>query len=288
MATARDLSQRLTDFRVAADSPMTLDTWERAASACTAYLVATTLTAPLDRVKTTLQSNPNLSRAGARATASMIIRQDGMTGLFRGLGPALAMAPAVALQYTLMDELGQMRMNPLAASLVVGTIDVVARAPFENVKIALQGGGSASNVLRNARAMGPQTLWRGLGATLVRDLPYTVLFWTSVAALRASVAPADASADNGGGNGMFLNFACGAVAGAFAATLVTPQDAIKTRMQLAAHRNLAFSTAAREAVATGGPTALFAGLSARLLRIPLYSAVTLSTFETMKRAFERA
>ena len=186
-----------------------------------------------------------------------------------------------------MDELGQTRMNPLAASLVVGTIDVVARAPFENVKVALQGGGSASAVLRNARRLGPQTLWRGLGATLVRDLPYTVLFWTSVAALRASVAPADASADNGGGNGMFLNFACGAVAGAFAATLVTPQDAIKTRMQLAAHRNLAFSTAAREAVATGGPTALFAGLSARLLRIPLYSAVTLSTFETMKRAFER-
>ena len=182
-----------------------------------------------------------------------------------------------------MDELGQTRMNPLAASLVVGTIDVVARAPFENVKVALQGGGSASAVLRNARRLGPQTLWR-----LVRDLPYTVLFWTSVAALRASVAPADASADNGGGNGMFLNFACGAVAGAFAATLVTPQDAIKTRMQLAAHRNLAFSTAAREAVATGGPTALFAGLSARLLRIPLYSAVTLSTFETMKRAFERA
>lgn len=192
------------------------------------------------------------------------------------------------LQYTLMDELGQTRINPLAASLVVGTIDVVARAPFENVKVALQGGGSASAVLRNARRLGPQTLWRGLGATLVRDLPYTVLFWTSVAALRASVAPADASADNGGGNGMLLNFACGAVAGAFAATLVTPQDAIKTRMQLAAHRNLAFSTAAREAVATGGPTALFAGLSARLLRIPLYSAVTLSTFETMKRAFERA
>ena len=98
MATARDLSQRLTDFRVAADSPMTLDTWERAASACTAYLVATTLTAPLDRVKTTLQSNPNLSRGGARAAASMIIRQDGMSGLFRGLGPALAMAPAVMLQ----------------------------------------------------------------------------------------------------------------------------------------------------------------------------------------------
>ena len=188
-----------------------------------------------------------------------------------------------------MDELGQTRMNPLAASLVVGTIDVVARAPFENVKVALQGGGSASSAPFATRAaMGPQTLWRGLGATLVRDLPYTVLFWTSVAALRASVAPADASADDGGGNGMFLNFACGAVAGAFAATLVTPQDAIKTRMQLAAHRNLAFSTAAREAVATGGPTALFAGLSARLLRIPLYSAVTLSTFETMKRAFERA
>ena len=190
------------------------------------------------------------------------------------------------LQYTLMDELGQTRINPLAASLVVGTIDVVARAPFENVKVALQGGGSASAVLRNARRLGPQTLWRGLGATLVRDLPYTVLFWTSVAALRASVAPADDG--GGGGSGMFVNFACGAVAGAFAATLVTPQDAIKTRMQLAAHRNLAFSTAAREAVATGGPTALFAGLSARLLRIPLYSAVTLSTFETMKRAFERA
>ena len=59
-------------------------------------------------------------------------------------------------------------------------------------KRQLQGGGSASAVLRNARRLGPQTLWRGLGATLVRDLPYTVLFWTSVAALRASVAPATA------------------------------------------------------------------------------------------------
>ena len=90
----------------AADSPMTLETWERAASACTAYLVATTLTAPLDRVKTTLQSNPNLSRGGARAAASMIIRQDGMSGLFRGLGPALAMAPA-----------GKPRHSPPAAAL---------------------------------------------------------------------------------------------------------------------------------------------------------------------------
>ena len=44
----------------------------------------------------------------------------------------------------------------------------------------------------------------------------------------------------------------------------------------------------RELIAEGGVPALFRGLGPRLMRIPIYTAITLATFDFVKDVFQTA
>ena len=92
------------------------------------------------------------------------------------------------------------------------------------------------------------------------------------------------------------NLMAGALAGGVAATAVTPADVIKTRLQVAsggsddgvsgAHRQrLGSWSIARPVLTEHGVLGLFRGIGPRLARIPLYTAVTLATFELLKDIF---
>merc|ERR1711968_339537 len=96
---------------------------------------------------------------------------------------------------------------------------------------------------------------------------------------RATVKTADL-----GGQGL-QNFCNGLCAGALAALVVTPADVLKTRLQLAQQIPGAESLflSIRNIIRTEGVAALFTGLHARMLRIPIYTGITLSTFEAVKR-----
>ena len=89
-----------------------------------------------------------------------------------------------------------------------------------------------------------------------------------------------------------LNLLAGAVAGAVAATAVTPFDVIKTRLQAPRGNPVAERPSAlrvlRELLAEGGLPELFRGLGPRLMRIPMYTAVTLATFDLVKDCFAAA
>ena len=73
------------------------------------------------------------------------------------------------------------------------------------------------------------------------------------------------------------------------APAVTPADVIKTRLQAQPAGKPFRSTnplvVGRELIADEGVLALFKGIVPRLARIPLYTAITLATFELIKTMF---
>ena len=80
----------------------------------------------------------------------------------------------------------------------------------------------------------------------------------------------------------------GAVAGAVAATAVTPADVIKTRQQTSGTgpgSKRGVIAVGRELIHEGGLSSLFRGLGPRLMRIPIYTAITLATFDFVKDVF---
>ena len=66
-----------------------------------------------------------------------------------------------------------------------------------------------------------------------------------------------------------------------AAIFVTPADVIKTRVQVG-RANQGALTTARMIIREEGFFALFAGLSARLMRIPIDQALKLSLYDLIK------
>ena len=194
------------------------------------------------------------------------------------------MAPGMIMQLSLYDEL-RTKLPSLPASCIAGAVDITLKAPFERIKIRMQQ--SSCDVLagvgKEIRSSGVLSLWSGYKAALVRDIPYTVIKWTTYDMLQRATAHNCEM----GGQGM-QHFCNGLCAGALAALVVTPADVLKTRLQLAQHIQGAegLFLIIRNIIRTEGVAALFTGLNARMLRIPIYTGITLSTFGAVKRSLE--
>lgn len=219
-----------------------------------------------------------------------MLRHEGALVFFSGIGPALMMAPAAMVQYTLMDPLRDV-LPLFAAALIAGYLDITIKCPFDRIKTMLQGAKTGEKekttmltLLSNTwQESGLRGLWAGYGATLVRDLPYLVIKWlcyTYCQSLLGMLFNGHAAWSNA------KNLVAGAVAGAVAATSVTPADVIKTRLQARGDKKANAVQVARDLLAEGGFGALFSGLGPRLMRIPMYTAVTLATFDLVKDLFQ--
>ena len=153
--------------------PVQLLAWQRAIAGISAYCAATVVSSPIDVVKCRAQlkqhGRPN---RGVGGIALSMLNQEGPLIFFSGIGPALLMAPAAMVQYTLMDPLREV-MPLFAAALIAGTLDILIKCPFERLKTQLQSGASSEDsiiqMLRcTYKSAGVAGLWAGLGATLVR------------------------------------------------------------------------------------------------------------------------
>ena len=285
-------------------SPPALFAWQRALAGMTAYCTATVICSPVDVVKTRMQLRKHEVRRhriddghdlvpaqphGVLPMALHMLKNEGALVFFSGLGPALLMAPAAMVQFTLMDPLRAV-MPLLIAAAIAGALDITIKCPFERLKTKLQCGGNAGAVqpsaltllLETFRDSGIRGLWAGFGPTLARDLPYLVLKWLVYAQMQALLE----LVMGGAALTTTRNLLAGATAGAVAATAVTPADVIKTRLQaVRSEKTTSPMRVAREAVAEGGLGALFSGIGPRLMRIPVYTAVTLATFDFVKDLF---
>ncbi|XP_014809797.1 PREDICTED: calcium-binding mitochondrial carrier protein Aralar1 [Calidris pugnax] len=267
--------------------------------------VGATAVYPIDLVKTRMQNQRTtgsvvgeLMYKNSFDCFKKVLRFEGFFGLYRGLLPQLiGVAPEKAIKLTVNDFVRDKFTKkdgsiPLPAEVLAGgcagASQVIFTNPLEIVKIRLQVAGeittgprvSALSVIKDLGLLG---LYKGAKACFLRDIPFSAIYFPVYAHSKLMLA------DENGHVGGFNLLTAGAIAGVPAASLVTPADVIKTRLQVAARAGQTtysgvidcFGKILREE----GPSAFWKGAGARVFRSSPQFGVTLVTYELLQRWF---
>ncbi|KAM8856833.1 electrogenic aspartate/glutamate antiporter SLC25A12, mitochondrial-like isoform 1-T1 [Synchiropus picturatus] len=260
---------------------------------------------PIDLVKTRMQNQRStgslvgeLMYKNSFDCAKKVLRYEGFFGFYRGLIPQLiGVAPEKAIKLTVNDFVrdkftAQDDTIPLAAEVLAGACaggsQVIFTNPLEIVKIRLQVAGeittgprvSALNVVRDLGFFG---LYKGAKACFLRDIPFSAIYFPVYAHTKQRLT------DEEGRLGPLQLLAAGAIAGVPAASLVTPADVIKTRLQVAARAGQTTYSGVldcfRKILKEEGFRAFWKGAGARVFRSSPQFGVTLVTYELLQRWF---
>ncbi|KAF4465211.1 hypothetical protein FALBO_7939 [Fusarium albosuccineum] len=261
---------------------------------------------PIDLVKTRLQ-NQRGAQPGQRLYKNSIdcfqkvVRNEGFRGLYSGVLPQLVgVAPEKAIKLTVNDLARKMLSDkngniPLWAEMVAGgsagACQVVFTNPLEIVKIRLQVQGEVAKTVDGApkrsamwivRNLGLVGLYKGASACLLRDVPFSAIYFPTYSHLKKDFFGESATNKLG----VLQLLTAGAIAGMPAAYLTTPCDVIKTRLQVEARKGEAQYTGLRHAAKTiwkeEGFTAFFKGGPARIFRSSPQFGFTLAAYEVLQ------
>ncbi|ALC45904.1 CG12201, partial [Drosophila busckii] len=225
-----------------------------------AGVIGVTCVFPLDLVKTRLQ-NQQIGPNGERMYTNMFdcfrktYTAEGYFGMYRGSAVnILLITPEKAIKLTANDyfrfhlasEDGKLPLKrQCLAGGLAGAFQIIVTTPMELLKIQMQDAGRIS---MSAKASGQQVekltawvltknllkergivgLYRGLSATAVRDITFSVIYFP----LFSAVNDKGPRKTDGSGEAVFYwSLLAGLVSGMTAAFSVTPLDVIKTRLQ---------------------------------------------------------
>ncbi|XKL60264.1 hypothetical protein PGB90_001280 [Kerria lacca] len=265
--------------------------------------IGATAVYPIDLVKTRMQNQRSGSYIGELMYRNSfdcfkkVIRHEGFFGLYRGLLPQfLGVAPEKAIKLTvndfIRDKLTTKDRIPLYAEVIAGGCagfsQVIFTNPLEIVKIRLQVAGEiaqgtklkAVNVVKELGIFG---LYKGAKACFLRDIPFSAIYFPAYHHTKLKFA------DETGYNSPLSLLVSGCIAGIPAASLVTPADVIKTRLQVVARKgqttysglfDCAFKIYKEE-----GARAFWKGTGARVFRSSPQFGVTLLSYELLQRLF---
>ena len=243
---------------------------------------------PLDTVRTRLQAAPAGAYRGAWHCARATLRREGPLALYKGLAwPLAAQGLYKAVMFGVYGAAsralrGGDPARPLAAHEVfaaggvAGGANALVLAPVELVRNRFQVAARRTTlraVLREAAAAGG--VYRGLGATLLRDVPGVGAYYAAFEAMRRRAVALRGSPK--------LSLAELAVAGAGGGvafwTVALPLDFAKTRLQVGAEAGSAsVAGVLRDAVRAGGLRRVYVGYASALARGVPGAAVVFSVY----------
>lgn len=176
----------------------------------------------------------------------------------------------------------------VAAGFIMNPVTVL-KVRYESTHYSYTSlAGAAKDILRTEGFRG---FFAGFGATAVRDAPYAGLYVLlyeqaklQVGAFSEVVAMPDGGiAARSMGSSASVNFVSGVVAATTATTLTNPFDAIKTRLQISPGKYRNMVQAAKTMLKEEGMRSMFNGLSLRIGRKALSSALTWTVYEELIR-----
>ncbi|KAM9851549.1 LOW QUALITY PROTEIN: mitochondrial glutathione transporter SLC25A40 [Aulostomus maculatus] len=237
-----------------------------------------------------------------------IVRSEGIKVLWSGLPPTLVMAvPATVIYFTCYDQLRAaltVRMAdykefaPMMAGALARVGSVTVISPLELIRTKMQSQKHSyrelTNLVRTAvEAEGWRSLWRGLGPTLLRDVPFSAMYWYNYERGKRLLCKHYNITEPT----FAITFGSGAVSGSIAAVITLPFDVVKTRRQVELGElqamnlssKMSFSTFSvmKRIVAQNGVPGLFAGFLPRVIKVAPACAIMISCYEFGKAFFHR-
>ncbi|CAH8584969.1 unnamed protein product [Schistosoma rodhaini] len=265
-------------------------------------------------------------------TVFKIIRNEGILSLWSGLSPTLVMTlPQTVIYFTVNDWLKYhvgytsktINKSPVMTSEssqkfispkdflppLVGGVSrifaVMAVSPIELLRTKIQARkvlyrDIAALVVTTVRQDGLKSLWLGAGPTLLRDVPYSMVFWLTYDYMKSGFINKQIKTNLLSNSELPANFdrihfshtfGFGAVAGFISGVLTHPFDVIKTHRQVDfGKHSFAFNhlhptstwTSLHNLYIKNGLPALFSGFTPRLIKTTIASAIMIAVFESLK------
>lgn len=251
-----------------------------------------------------IAAKPQLYK-GSREIFVNMIRREGVGSLWSGLPATMVMAvPATVVYFTVYDRLKykmgylESDMSTLHIPMLAGCVARVCAAtlisPLELVRTKMQSTRLSYRELQHAirisvRNNGLLFLMRGLGPSLLRDVPFSAMYWLGYESTKVYYMRRYNSNDPGA----VVTFFAGALSGTMAAVLTAPFDVIKTHRQMelgdaGMHRNKRLVSTLglmKDLYERRGITALFAGIVPRVLKVAPACAIMITIYELGKSFF---
>ncbi|XP_010521379.1 PREDICTED: mitochondrial carrier protein MTM1-like [Tarenaya hassleriana] len=253
-----------------------------------------------------------------------IIRQEGLGRLWRGTNAGLALAvpmvgiylPFYDLFHNRLEELAGRHapvatpFTPLMAGALARSLACTMCYPIELARTRMQAFKEAKasvkppgvfktliGVVSEVKATNNhenslqryRVLWRGLGAQLARDVPFSAICWGTLEPIRKRLLGLVDEENVLGVLG--ANFSASFVAGSMAAAATCPLDVAKTRRQIEKDPTRAMRMTTRQTLAEvwrdGGMRGLFTGIGPRVARVGPSVGIVVSFYEVVKYVLHR-
>lgn len=271
--------------------------------------------------------NDNVKISGTFQGIGKIAADEGIHTLYRGLGLMLIMAiPSNVVYfsgYEFLRDSSPLKqdfpvLNPLLCGSIARIVAATTVAPLELVKTRTQAVPSTANAadsrtifkmvvtntLNEIKVGGVGTIFKGLGLTLWRDVPFSGIYWAMYEyithQLRTTSVLGEESTILNSETSLFArSFMGGSIAGIVAAIFTNPFDVGKTRMQVSLEENNHLGSLSKKDTKTKesifkyissiykneGFAALYVGLIPRCMKIAPACAIMISSYEMTKRFF---
>jgi solute carrier family 25 (mitochondrial aspartate/glutamate transporter), member 12/13 len=249
-------------------------------------------------VKTRMQNQREGHRlyANSKDCFQQIVKKEGYRGLYRGLVPQLVgVTPEKAIKLVVNDALkdlfGQVEGEEnialeTLAGCGAGASQVIFTNPIEVVKIRLQVAGEIQGerpkgAVAIVKELGFSGLYKGASACFLRDIPFSGIYFPLYGNLKKMLKK------DGQEIGAFEVLTAGSLAGAVAASMTTPIDVVKTRLQVQARQGQeTYSNILDCFIKIGkneGWRAFWKGVLPRTCRSSPQFGVTLLTYEFLQK-----